>query len=255
MKTLLAFLATAFFSVSPALAHDFWAAAADPAEGSPATVVFGYGHGFPEVDVLKDGDFATRFSPPRLIGPEGDIPVTRGKDAMTYVSEAPLAGGTYTVATENRAGFGSSTPEGYRRGSRKDNPTATACSFSHRYGKEIIALGGPAGGYDRAIGQALEIVPQADPTAVKLRVPFPVKVLFNGRPLPGAEMTAYFAGFTPDNSASAFAALTDGDGMVNIVPLAPGKWLARVSEESDYADGAVCDRESWAASLTFSVTE
>ncbi|MDR1038369.1 MAG: DUF4198 domain-containing protein [Deltaproteobacteria bacterium] len=254
-KLLLPALAAALAASSSAFAHDFWASVASPVQGQPATVVFGYGHGFPDTEAVEDADFDARFSPPVLKGPGGDVPLRRGGDAMTYVSQDPLGNGTYTAATENRPSFGSSTPDGYRRGSRKDNPTATSCGLSRRYGKETVALGGPASGFEIPLGQALEIVPLADPTRVKVRTPFPVKVLFNGRPLPGAEITAFFAGFSPRNAASAFAAQTDRDGVVNIIPLAAGRWLARVGEEAEYADLTVCDRESWVATFTFTVTE
>ncbi|MDR1039543.1 MAG: DUF4198 domain-containing protein [Deltaproteobacteria bacterium] len=248
-------LAVALLIADPAAAHDFWADAADPVLGSPATIVFGYGHGFPDVEVVDAADFDARFNPPQLMGPRGNVPVSMGKDAMTYASEAPLEAGTYTVLTENRPGFGSVTPDGYRRGSKKDNPTATACTLSHRYGKKVFALGGPAKGFDEPRGQGLEIVPMKDPTSLKVRQPLPAKVYFNGKPLPGAEVRAYFAGFTPDNAASAFVAQTRGDGQVDIIPLAPGRWLATVSEDGEYPDSSVCDRESWVASLTFTVSE
>jgi uncharacterized GH25 family protein len=217
--------------------------------------VFGYGHGFPGVDALDPAEFQKRFNAPRLIGPAGELALTQGKDAMTYVSSEPLAQGTYLALIENKPGFGSGTPDGYRPGSKKDNPTALTCTLAHRYGKEVVAVGGPATGFDKPQGQALEIVPMIDPTRLKAREPFPVKILFNGKPLPGAEVTAYFAGFTPHNAANAFTAQADKDGAVEIIPLAPGEWLAKVSETADYPDAATCDRENWIASLTFSVTE
>ncbi|MDR3153317.1 MAG: DUF4198 domain-containing protein [Deltaproteobacteria bacterium] len=253
-KTLLPALAALLLTAAPAAGHDFWASAPGAAAGSPVTVVFGYGHGFPDVEAAEDADFETRFQAPRLVGADGkDVPLSKGKDAMTYVTQAPLPAGTYFALTRNKPGFGSRTPDGYRRGSRKDNPDAVTCTISYRFGKEVLALGGPAQGYDKPQGQEIEIVPQKDPSSLKAGEPFPVKVLFRGKPSPGTEVKAFFAGFTKDNVASAFAAQADKEGLVNIIPLAPGDWLAKAGEEADYSDKATCDRESYGASLTFKV--
>jgi uncharacterized GH25 family protein len=252
---LLTALLIIFLSAAPAAAHEVWALAVDPEVGSPATVVFGYGHVYPGRDTLEAADFDSRFNPPKLTGPAGDVPVERGKDAMTYLSSEPLSAGTYTVSAESKPGFGSRTPDGYKRGSKTEFPDATACTYSHRYGKEVISLEGQASGFDKPLGHALEIVPQADPTAVKVRQALPVKVLFDGKPRRGVQLTAFFVGFTPDNSASAFAASTGKEGSVDFIPLAPGSWLLKAEMEGDYSDKAVCDRESWEATLIFDVSE
>jgi uncharacterized GH25 family protein len=80
-----------------------------------------------------------------------------------------------------------------------------------------------------------------------------VKVLFNGEPVAGASVGAFFAGFTEDNEALAFSASTDQDGLVEIIPLRSGNWLAKVSKSDPYADEKVCDRESYSASLAFKI--
>jgi uncharacterized GH25 family protein len=105
------------------------------------------------------------------------------------------------------------------------------------------------------VGHKLEIVPQINPAMIKVGDKFPVKVLFDGQPLPAASLGAFFAGFSEENEALAFQAPTNKDGLVDIVPLRPGDWLAKVSKSDPYPDESVCGRETYSASLAFSIVE
>jgi uncharacterized GH25 family protein len=107
----------------------------------------------------------------------------------------------------------------------------------------------------KPMGQKLEIVPQINPQKIKVGEKLPVKVLFDGEPLVSANVGAFFAGFTEGNKALAFSEMTNEQGLVEIIPLRPGEWLAKVSKSGPYSDAKVCDRETYATSFVFTVFE
>ncbi|MDR2443759.1 MAG: DUF4198 domain-containing protein [Deltaproteobacteria bacterium] len=237
------------------MAHDFWAGAKDSAVGQPANVFLGFGHDFPEPDEIKPETYAERYDPVTLIGVSGPIALKAGDQAQNFVSEGPLSAGSYYVLVNSKVGFASRTPSGYVRKSKAEDPTATTCSYGGNFGKNLINLD-PASDdsfVTKPVGHKLEIVPQVNPETVKVGEKFPVKVLLDGSPLPRATVEAFFAGFYEDNEALAFSASTDKDGLVYIIPLRPGKWLANVSHTVPYSDLKVCDREAYGASLAFTI--
>ncbi|MDR1164881.1 MAG: DUF4198 domain-containing protein [Deltaproteobacteria bacterium] len=258
MLKALIFGALFFFVLSPPLwAHDFWAGESKAEDSGSRGFYFGYGHTFPQGDAIDGAKYAERFLPVRLIGEKGEIALTQGTEPRLFMAPGPLEPGTYIEVVANRDAFWSQGPDGAVRRNKKEAPGVTGCHFGSHSGKRIIKVGeGESGSfYATAVGLKLEMVPQKDPSALKVGEPFPVLVLFDGKPLPRAEVRAFFAGFTPRNSALAFLARTDREGIVNIIPLAPGEWLAKTKNAGAYEDPSVCDEWSYGTSLSFWVNE
>jgi uncharacterized GH25 family protein len=183
--------------------------------------------------------------------------LNQGPKAQAFVSAEPLTADNYYVLAGSKIGFASRTPSGYARKSKVEEPTATTCSYGANYGKNLIGLNlsGDESFVTKPIGQKLEIVPQINPEKVKVGGKLPVKVLFDGKPLANANVGAFFAGFSEHNQALAFSSSTDKDGLVEIIPLRPGKWLAKVSQSSPYSDLKICDRETYSATFAFTIPE
>ncbi|MDR1109872.1 MAG: DUF4198 domain-containing protein [Deltaproteobacteria bacterium] len=239
----------------PAQAHDFWAGVDKATLGEPAIVFLGFSDDFPIGEEITAEDYAKRYMPAKLIGDKGELGLEPGAKANVFQGVSPLENGTYFVVTESQNSFVSRTPSGPSWKSKLEEPEATACFYGAVYGKNLFVLG-EAGDEDfiaRPLGQKLEIVPQLDPGTLKPGDKFPVKVLLDGQPLAGANVGAFFAGFTADNEALAFSQATDQDGQVEIIPLRPGEWLAKVNHMNPYSDTKVCDRESYSASLAFTI--
>ncbi|MDR2387781.1 MAG: DUF4198 domain-containing protein [Deltaproteobacteria bacterium] len=255
LKKVIFFFVVAILMASPLRAHDFWAGLEKAAVGEPALIFLGFGHHFPAADEIKAEVYAERFEPITLIGTKGPIALKAGAQGQDFVSEAPLAAGSYYVLAAGKPGFSSRSPSGYVRKSKADEPSAISCSYGASYGKNLINLDPPSPDsfVTKPVGQKLEIVPQVNPAKVKVGEKFPVKVLFDGKPLAGASLGAYFEGFSEGNEALAFSATTNKDGLVNIIPLRPGAWLAKVSKSDPYSDPKICDRESYSASLAFTI--
>jgi len=76
----------------------------------------------------------------------------------------------------------------------------------------------------KPVGLDLEIVPEADPTALSIGDFLPIRVLWQGRPLPGQAVGA--VGSTP---SKAVLATTDDDGRVTLTLGEAGPWLFRAT--------------------------
>jgi uncharacterized GH25 family protein len=239
----------------PALAHDFWAGVDKAVIGQPASVFLGHSHGFPLPEEIKPDVYAERFNPLALIGAKGEIKLKQGTQAQSFVSEEPLTAGSYYVLASSKPGFSSRTPSGWTRKSKTEDPTAVSCTFGSNFGKNLINLD-PAGAdsfVTKPVGHKLEIVPQVNPDKIKAGDKFPVIVLFDGKPFAGASVGAFFAGFTEHNDALAFSATSKKDGLVEIIPLKSGSWLAKATYTNPYSDEKACDREVYNATLAFTI--
>jgi uncharacterized GH25 family protein len=255
-KCFLLLVVSMFFSF-PVLAHDFWAGVEKATVGEPALVFLGYGHGFPAAEEILPDVYSERFEPVTLIGPKGEIKLNKGAKAQDFISAEPLTAGSYYLLTSSKASFFSRSPSGFVRKSKAEDTTATACSYGANYGKNLINLA-PVGDdsfVTKPTGQKLEIVPQINPEKVKPGDKFPVKVFFSGKPLARASVGAFFDGFSENNQALAFSSSTNEDGLVDIIVLRPGNWLAKVSQSGPYSDLNVCDKETYSASFAFTISE
>ena len=98
----------------------------------------------------------------------------------------------------------------------------------------------------------MEIIPQKDPSLVKSGEVLPVKVLLDGKP---ARTYVYgtYAGFSEAPNTFAYTTRTNKEGIAEIKMLHNGAWVLIVKEVQPYADATECDKQTWAASLTFEI--
>ena len=244
-----------WLAAAPASAHDFWAGVEKAEAGRPLVVKIGFGHNFPAGEEIPAEDME-RYEPLKLLGPNGEIKLLPGAAPRLAVTEKALKPGVYLLLAAAKPGFASRGPEGFQRRPKNEVPGATGCSFGAALGKAVIQVGPPAGAgfITQPVDQTLEIVPLADPAAVKVGEKFPVQVRLKGQPLGRARLEATFAGFA-EGQAWAFAGAADEEGRLDIVPLRPGQWLAKAAYDKPYSDPAVCDRERYSATLTFTITD
>lgn len=114
----------------------------------------------------------------------------------------------------------------------------------YRFAKTLVLTGGgDASGFDRAIGDRYELVPETDPHASG---PLTVRVLYDGKPLAGALVTA----MEQDNATLRQSARTDRRGRV-VFDLQRGVWLVKSVHMIVAPAGAKADWDSLWASLTF----
>jgi uncharacterized GH25 family protein len=105
-----------------------------------------------------------------------------------YVEESkPFADdGHVLFASRYDNGYRIKTAEGiYRNAARRLAPDAVESVWSSKFAKAITGSDAPC---QTALGHDLEIVPLSDPDAVKVGQSLRLRVLFQGKPLAGAEV-------------------------------------------------------------------
>jgi hypothetical protein len=240
----------------PLAAHDFWIEPSTyrPAPGQLIALHQRVGASFLGDPVPRDESLLVRFA---AVGPNGETPVpgAAGVDPAG-LTRAP-DGGTLVVAYESRGtvveldsaklalyaeqeGVGSQLPAGWEK------RTALRDRFARSVKSLLVVRGGTTAGYDRVVGLPLEIVPLADPAALVDGGTLPVRLLFEGRPAAGIQVTA-LPRLDPTKTVSA---RTGADGRVALALPRGGEWLVKAVKILPPHD-AGSDVDSLWASLTF----
>lgn len=258
-------------------AHDFWLEPSTFAPGvdEAVRIHLRIGERFAGESLARNGSLIEKFV---IVGPSGERPVP-GRDGMDPAGLVRLdAPGIWFVGYRSRPSAVELTPEKFEqylreeglehiiqeRIARKETMLPVRERFS-RSVKSLLRYGGDQAvqGYDRALGMTLEFVLDADPArASGGRVP--VRLLRDGRPLPGALVVAYCrdSSATVPGSASqskanesqeALRARTDKDGRI-VLPVSSGVWLLKSVYMERAAAGSGADWESVWSALTFKVS-
>jgi uncharacterized GH25 family protein len=120
-----------------------------------------------------------------------------------------------------------------------------------RYLKCLLRGGGKGDdAWKKVLGHKLEIVPLADPGAVRPGGTLKVRVLFEGKPL---AHVALFALHKQADKVSEQKLTTAADGTASVVVRGKGVWLLRLVHMRRCAGGADADWESFWSAWTFAV--
>lgn len=119
-----------------------------------------------------------------------------------------------------------------------------------RCAKSLLDVNGAgAGGYDRALGLRLELVPEMSPKLAGGGRSMPFRILFEGKPLSGALVVA----MNRDDPGKRFSARSDGTGRVAFDLAPAGVWLVKAVHMIPATKASGADWESLWASLTFEI--
>lgn len=122
-----------------------------------------------------------------------------------------------------------------------------------RYSKLIVGkLGAEA---SQVLGHSLEIVPKRDPSELKPGEPLQVEVLFKGKPLANAQISAVYAGAKLAGHEYPVTTRTDDNGMAELKLDRPGLWYARLIYMEPAQNDPDIDWRSYFSTLTFSIEE
>lgn len=169
--------------------------------------------------------------------------VQRSETAVTVgIKDVALVSATY----DNKI-WTKSAARGWVNQSRSEVPDGSQSGQSIKFTKVYLA---PLRDFIKPAGQALEIVPQADPASLKAGDRLRVQILLNGKPLAGAKVATNMFDYT----SSAEEATTDGNGIVTAtVPV--GRSMAGVEIEyfAKSPPGSMTDGTWYTASITFRI--
>ena len=249
-------------------AHDFWI---EPASWRPAPSSI--------LQVrLKVGDFALGDEVPRdegrilrfeLAGAGLERPIV-GRDGGTPAGFVRLPeGGVHVLGYEGRPArveLDAAKFEAYLRKRGLDEVLAERAGTGEarrgvresyaRCAKSIVRVDGQgAGGWDRALGLALELVPEGPPRATAGGgAELELRLVHRGGPLEGALVRAMpLKGPVPE--ADVLSVRTGAGGRTRLQLPHPGPWLVASVHMRRAPAGADCDWESLWASLTLEVAE
>ncbi|MBS5836173.1 MAG: DUF4198 domain-containing protein, partial [Neisseria sp.] len=96
---------------------------------------------------------------------------------------------------------------------------------------------------------------------VKVGGLLPVRVLYKGKPLAKATVTASsdtlaemdLVATHDHREPQGFSGKTDKDGVVNVIPLIEGLWKIKAVHQANYADKSVCQEDKSYATLIMPV--
>ena len=233
----------------PAQAHFFWLMPDQTAAvGKPGQVEVGFGHKFPKDEEIK----AERLQSVKVIGPDGkELPLT--KISTVRYEFVPPAAGFYLISAQMKPGFVCRTPQGMKMQTKKELPDAEFCFHFDMACKTLVDVGKQSQGYHQSAKSVLEVMPLQAPNTLKAGGEFPVKVLFQGKPLPGAEITVTHTQWPDPKKQFAVVGKTDAQGEFRLKLDKPGRWLVIAGHKTPYPDKTECDENMYRASLSFEV--
>jgi uncharacterized GH25 family protein len=244
-----------------AWAHDFWIDPSSfrPAPGQRVIVRLRVGQRFKGDPVPRDPALLKRFAVLGAAGGETPVPGVPGSDPAGFITlTSPglalitYASGRAPVQLDAAKFETYLAEEGLEAVSaqraKKGQTAAPVKEVFSRCAKAYLAVGGTTGpGYDRVLGLTLELVPEKDPGALAAGSELPVRLLYRGKPLPGALVTA----FSRDQPDAKVTARTDAAGLARLRLDRPGTWLVKAVHMIPAPADAGADWESFWASFTF----
>ena len=120
-----------------------------------------------------------------------------------------------------------------------------------RFAKLLMGRGGSLA--TRPVGHVLEIVPGKDPATLAGGEPLPVQVLFRGKPLAGARVSAAYAGAEMKGHDFPVTAETDAQGRALLKLDRTGLWYARLIHMVPAQDDPQIEWRSFFATLSFEI--
>lgn len=258
--------AIAFAIVAPlAGAHAFWlnathylidrTAGDHGAIASETLLYIGMGHIWPVEEPVKVADIV-RYA---VVGPDGETVLKPDAPGLLEVEFAPKVDGPHVAVAQFRKHFLTGhRVDGKTRWAEEGKAGKEDIVFSAYYepfAKTLLQVGVPkADQFTEPVGDALEIVPMANPYTVQAGpgATLAVKVLYRGAPVAGASVFARHGGHAP-RSAFPVETRTNGDGVAEVPVAHAGVWLLKLDHSVAPRDEFVdqCDEEVYEASLTF----
>ncbi|MDI6854054.1 MAG: DUF4198 domain-containing protein [Deltaproteobacteria bacterium] len=239
-----------FCAGSQAYGHNFWLLVSDdaPKAGEPVMVEIGWGHKFPKDEQIKEG----RLGVIRALGPDGqEVPLK--KLSITQYELVPPAKGVYLIAAQVAPDFLTKTKDGFKLQSKKGVTDAVSCFRFDMATKTFVNAGGQKPGLAGSADSSLEIMPLKNPLTQKKGDTFPLRVMFQGKPLAGAEVKVTHDNWPDPQKPFASIGKTDAKGEIRVELKQPGRWLIVTSHKTPYEPPDECDEHYYTASLTFRV--
>ncbi|MGV3769566.1 MAG: DUF4198 domain-containing protein [Sphingobium phenoxybenzoativorans] len=205
-------------------------------------------------------EVAMRDAPFHLVGPDGkDLPagpVTHLRDLSIFEANIPVDG-TYRVTTGQRAGRkGKMFKVGDKWEMRGEGgePPAGAEQVdvqSMTLAEAYVTRGQPTEAALKPVGKALEIQAITHPNGISADSDAAFILLFDGKPLAGAELTLFRSAGYYDGRKVAAQIKSDANGKFSVKPEDAGTYLILVRHRGAAPAGSETPYRSYTYTLTF----
>ena len=216
-----------------------------------ATLYFGWGETIPVDDMLG----ADWLKSCQVMAPDGKLrPLERPAAFLTRVELEKE--GTYVLAAELNPGFYTVyTEDGKKKhhlGPKTGLKNVETSIHYQQQGKAILNAGKLSDAFRQPVGHKLEIIPLKNPALLREGDTLPLKVLFDGKPVPGyPKLMATYMGFSTTGAFAYGASVVKGQAELKI--LRSGVWFVNVNYRTSPTGelAGKCDEASYTATLTF----
>ncbi|MGD0948955.1 MAG: cobalt transporter CbiM [Candidatus Binatia bacterium] len=219
---------TGVLSASPGFAHDYWI----EKDGASYAVVYGHGDQRMEYDPATVKKVTVYDAGGKPIAFQTEV---QGKMLTIKPAEPPSV-----IVAELDRGYWSETISGWKHVPKRQAAHVVEAVRSYDYSKSILSWGDAA--QKPMEGVELDLVPQENPFDLKVGDTLPVKVVYGGRPLAGAEIEG------DDEKVTT----TDSEGIAR-VPLKKGRIVISVDHREPLTDDPDADFVSVTTTLTLEV--
>jgi uncharacterized GH25 family protein len=220
-------------SALPARAHEFIVKpstfVAKPGESVAATVYST--HAFFKGEEIEEAAVTRAF----VVSDGKRTPVALQADQarLIYTGAAPAPSDKPFVLSGQRAPiFLATTPEGSKRGTRKDFPNAKLVRAIEKFSKAFINVGTGDDVWSQPVGDRLEIMIRKNPAAIRAGDEVPVQVLFDGKPI-ATKLYATYDGFSARAMTFAFYAEMEASETGYVKFTQAGTWIVRAEHTDD----------------------
>jgi uncharacterized GH25 family protein len=234
MRTSLIF--TTLLCATTAVAHDFYLMPSTflPEKGATLLVGFHVGDSFPESEVSGSPD---RFLDPQLIWKTGSAALQNLRvDGKRVVANThAIAEGNLILAVRTAPRLIELDASKFTEYLREEGLASTiAWRAKHgqseklgkerysKYAKALLLSGAQNGFAGHRVGYTIEIIPQADPTALKPGDSLPIQVMFRGKPAADLQIESAWA--ASNEAKTTVVGNTDSEGRIRVPLSRAGRW-------------------------------
>jgi uncharacterized GH25 family protein len=259
-----AFVIAALVVVPAALAHDYWLEPEtySAAPGDTVTVRLHVGEDFTS---QEERPFQKKMTAKSQLHSAKQVQDLAGEDGKTPLAKVKLpAAGGHLVALERGVATITLDADKFNKYLEEEGQDAVLeqrrkagedkSPGRERYTRYLKALVQAGDAHDdvfkMVLGQRLEIVPQAGPATLEAGGVLPVRVLFEGKPLAGAKVSAHHR--TRDKVVT-LTATTSKEGLAEFKLEQAGPWLVRLVHVRRCEKCDDADWESFWAAYTFAL--
>ena len=223
----------AFLIFSPAKAHEFIvqpSTFAVPAGQSVTATVYST-HSFFKGEEIEDAGVTRAF----VVSDGKRTPVALQADQAQLIYTGAVQAPSdkpFVLAGQRAPILLATTPEGSKRGSRKDFPNARLVRAIEKFSKAYVNVGANDEVWSKPVGDRLEIMVRKNPAAIRAGDEVPVQVLYDGKPI-ATKLYATYDGFSSRAMTFAFYAEMEESETGYVKFTQPGTWIVRAEHVDD----------------------